>query len=196
MADWNVVVTVRPRRFNRAIVALRRYGVLWETGLYNVVAMSVADVYDFLDEVRDHAAEDELFDSVSHIFPVTRQFQFTDPEDFEQQARAVVTEWAPRLEGKSFHVRMHRRGFKGQLHSTHEERLLGHVVLDALEQAGAAEARIDWEDPEVIISVETIRDRAGMALWPRDELERYPFLLASIEPRAARAHESPAEPAS
>lgn len=186
MLDWNVVVTAQPRSFNRAIHALAHYADVSKTGLYNVLVLSVPDVYRFLDDVRERAGDDRLFDAVSHIFPVTRTFSFGDRAQFEDSARAIATEWAPGLAGKSFHVRMHRRGLEGQLHSMEEEQALGVLVLEALQRAGTP-GRVAWDDPDAILSIETVRDRAGMALWTRADFQRYPFLLASIEPRAATA---------
>jgi tRNA(Ser,Leu) C12 N-acetylase TAN1 len=183
MRDWNVIVTIRQHAFNRVIKLLRQYGVVNKTGMYNVLVMSVPDVPLFLEQVRERSAADRLFQSVSHLLPVTERFSFATPEEFERQARAIALEWAPRLAGKSFHVRMHRRGLKGALHRTEEEQALGSAVIDLLAQGGA-QCRIDWFDPDAILSVETVRNEAGMALWTRADFERYPFLLASIEPRA------------
>jgi tRNA(Ser,Leu) C12 N-acetylase TAN1 len=186
MLDWNVVVTVRGRSFNHAINVLRRYGEVRKTGLYNVVVLSVPDVRQFLEEVRERSSAAGLFELVSHIFPVTLGFHFASPEDFEQQACTVAAQWAPQLVCKSFHVRMHRRGLRGQLHSTREEQLLDRAVLSSLAQRGAA-SRIEWADPDAILSIETIRNEAGMALWTREDFARYPFLLTSLKPRSARA---------
>jgi tRNA(Ser,Leu) C12 N-acetylase TAN1 len=33
-----------------------------------------------------------------------------------------------------------------------------------------------FDDPDAILSVDTVGDRAGLALWTREELRRYPFL--------------------
>jgi len=40
------------------------------------------------------------------------------------------------LAGKSFHVRLHRRGFKGRLSTAKEERFLDEALLDALDVLG------------------------------------------------------------
>ena len=90
-------------------------------------------------------------------------------------AGAVALSWVLELAQSAFHVRMHRRGFKGRLSSQDEERFLDSVLLAALEEAGTP-GRITFEDPDAIISVETVGQRAGMSFWRRDDLERYPFL--------------------
>ena len=79
------------------------------------------------------------------------------------------------LRGSSFHVRMHRRGFKGRLSSQREEQFLDHYILTRLEQEQCS-GRITFDDPDAIITVETVGQRAGIALWSREERERYLFL--------------------
>jgi tRNA(Ser,Leu) C12 N-acetylase TAN1 len=82
------------------------------------------------------------------------------------------------LAGKSFHVRLHRRGLKGTLSTPREERFLDETLLDALESLGAP-SRITFTDPDAILQIETIDGRAGVSLWQREDLQRYPFLGVS-----------------
>ena len=42
----------------------------------------------------------------------------------------------PILAGKNFHVRMHRRGFKGRISSHDEERFLDTILLEELGKIG------------------------------------------------------------
>jgi hypothetical protein len=56
-----------------------------------------------------------------------------------------------------------------------EERFLDDFILAALEQAGSP-GHITFEDPDAVIVVETVGQRAGLSLWTREELRRYPFL--------------------
>jgi len=81
----------------------------------------------------------------------------------------------PDLRGKRFHVRMHRRGFKGRLSSQHEEQFLDHHLLERLEARGSA-GRIDFDDPDAIIAVETLGQVAGLSRWTRDQLRKYEML--------------------
>jgi hypothetical protein len=70
---------------------------------------------------------------------------------------------------------MHRRGFKGRLSSQHEERFLDEVLLEALDTRGKP-SRITFEDPDAILALETVDSRAGVSLWTREDIQRYPFL--------------------
>jgi tRNA(Ser,Leu) C12 N-acetylase TAN1 len=70
---------------------------------------------------------------------------------------------------------MHRRGFKGKLSSMGEERFLDGYLLNVLEQSGTP-ARITFDDPDVVVTLETLGPRCGLSLWTREELRRYPLL--------------------
>jgi tRNA(Ser,Leu) C12 N-acetylase TAN1 len=72
-------------------------------------------------------------------------------------------------------VRLHRRGGKQELRSPDIERLLDDCVLNATKAAGAP-ARIAFTDPDAVIAVDTIDDRAGVALWTREDLARHRLL--------------------
>jgi hypothetical protein len=72
-------------------------------------------------------------------------------------------------------VRLHRRGFKGRLSTQVEERFLDTFLLESLERAGAP-GHIRFEEPDAIVAVKTVGQRAGLALWTRDDLKRYSFL--------------------
>lgn len=176
MRDWNVVITVHDGKFIRACQLLDRFGKIKRTGFYNVLVMKVEDVAAFQEQFADLAAiVPDILKVIARIMPIAKAFEFQSPEAFESEAREVALQWAPQLAGKSFHVRMHRRGFKEALPSQQEERMLDHALLDTLEHARAP-GRIDFEDPDFILDVETVGQRAGMSLWTREDLHRYPFL--------------------
>ncbi len=171
--DWNVVVTVAEQSFREAVTLLRKWGTVRRTDYYNVLAMKVADTHAFLADFSAAVADSPgVLNFVSHVAPAHETFDFATAEEFETRAQALALGWAPKLAGKSFHVRLHRRGFKGVLSTPREERFLDETLLAALKGSG----RIDFEDPDFVIQIETIDGRAGMSLWTRDELQRCPFL--------------------
>ncbi len=176
MRDWNVVASVRDRNFTRARHLLEQFGPVATTDFYNVLVARVDDVAAFLDRFAKLVETvPEVLDWIARLVPCAETFTFQTPEAFEERARDVVLRWTSRLASKSFHVRLHRRGFKGALKSQEEERFLDEALLAALEQAGTP-GRIDFENPDAVIDVETVGNRAGLSFWTRDELERYPFL--------------------
>ena len=107
----------------------------------------------------------------------TRTFIFNSTEEFEDRALSAGRGWGQQLPGKSFFVRIHRRGFKGKLSSPEEERFLDDALLDALAAAGTP-GKIAFDDPDAVIVIETVDNRAGIALFTREEMARYLFVRA------------------
>lgn len=176
LENWNVVATVYDREFAAACRLLAPFGDVRRTDYYNVLAMRVDDVARFLDALEATIRTDaSIPNSVASIVPVTHTFRFDRPEDFEARTRGIVDEWLPELRDASFHVRMHRRGFKGRLSSQHEEQFLDHHLLEAL-RAHGSNGRIDFDDPDQIIVVETLGQRAGLSRWLRAQLNAYTLL--------------------
>ena len=178
-ADWNVIVTLPEATFREARRFLRRWGEAHRTGYFHVLTLTVDDVESFLTEIAKAVEEKPgTLNILSHIIPAQRTFNFASAEEFETKARDIAILWAPRLAGMSFHVRLHRRGFKGRLSTPKEERFLDEALLDALDALGRP-GRISFTDPDAILQIETIDGRAGVSLRRREDLQRYPFLGAS-----------------
>ena len=176
MEDWNVVVTVRNHRFAQAWPLLETFGQVAKTAFYNVLVVKVGNSREFLNDLHARlAAVPAIAECIARVAPVTQTFLFQTPEAFERQIVAALTPWLPGLEGQSFYVRMHRRGFKGRLKSQEEERFLDHYILKTLAEAGQT-ATVEFHDPDVVIDVETVGQRAGLAVWRREELARYPLV--------------------
>jgi tRNA(Ser,Leu) C12 N-acetylase TAN1 len=178
-ADWNVIVTLPEATFREARKFLRRWGEVHRTDYFHVLTLRVDDVENFLAELSKAVQEKPgTLNILSHVIPAQRTFNFTSAEEFEAKTRDIAILWAPMLAGTSFHVRLHRRGLKGKLSTPKEERFLDEVLLDALDVLGRP-GRISFTDPDAILQIETIDDRAGVSLWRREDLRRYPFLGVS-----------------
>jgi tRNA(Ser,Leu) C12 N-acetylase TAN1 len=176
MKDWNVVVSVCEGRFAEACTFLKEYGAVRKTDFFNVVVMRVDDIHEVLEALEGLTARNaEELSFISRLVPVTHTFSFQTPEEFEAKAKKTVLTWVPALQGKSFHVRMHRRGFKGRLSSVNEEHLLDDCLLSALDKAGSP-GRIVFENPDAIVVIETVGPRAGCSFWKGEDMDRYPFL--------------------
>lgn len=176
MRDWTVVASTHPEGYERGRQLLEQFGRVDRTDYFNVLVLAPDDPEGFLERFAAMAANvPDVLEVLSRVMPAARCFDFDTPGEFEEKARQIVLDWAPRLAGKAFHVRMHRRGFKGRMSSQTEERFLDEAVLAALEDAGAP-GRIDFSDPDAVIDVETVGGRAALAFWTRGDLEKYPFL--------------------
>lgn len=176
MRDWNVVITVQEGGYNDARRLLERFGSVQRTDYFNVLVMQIGDYRQLLGQLREEAQRDPASVApLARVMPVILGFDFQSPSQFEEKSRQAVDSWLPTLSGKSFHVRMHRRGFRGKLSGMEEEKFLDGYLLGALEEAGTP-GRISFDDPDAVIVVETIDSRAGLSLWTRDDLRRYPLL--------------------
>jgi tRNA(Ser,Leu) C12 N-acetylase TAN1 len=174
---WNVVVTARSgyrRKLRRGLAPLLRLrrsaypNVL--TGLHEDPAAFLASLSAVLEE-KPHVET-----SISRLMTVERVFS-VDPPTFPQQLEKEIEPFLPRLAGKTFHVRLERRGHKGRIHSKNCEVSLGGHIYERLASQGFQPA-VRFDDPDVIVVVEVIDDRAGIRLLTREERRRYPFLKA------------------
>lgn len=175
MHDWNVVVTFRDGAQRPARKLLEELGWLDRTYYPRVFVMAVDDVAALPARLQAGlVAHPEVARLVGRVVPLTMVFDFRTPEEFRNRLRQAALELAPPLERKRFHVRMHRRGFKGRLTSPEEERALDDALLDWLRSHGGGQ--IDFEHPDAVVVVETVDNRAGVALVTREHMARYAFL--------------------
>lgn len=176
MQEWNVVINVNEWGFKEAFRKLGCFGPIRKTGFFNVLFLRVDDIHRMLETLREWTLEaPHALSFLSRLIPVTDTFSFQSPGEFEEKTKEIVLAWVPELAGKSFHVRMRRRGFKGRLSGLEEEHFLDKVLLEALEKTGNP-GHITFENPDAIIAVETIGPWAGLLLVSREELQRYPFI--------------------
>lgn len=178
MKDWNVVVTVSDRFARRhAQRGLEKFGKIETTGFHNVLVMEVDDIVALMRSLSDLMGRDmTLINDISRLMPAQETFEFRSREEFDQKASAAILGWADRIAGKTFHIRLHRRGMGDQLSSLSEEKQLDTALLDKLVEMGQP-GRIDFSDPDCVIDIETVNNRAGLSLWTREDLRRFPFLM-------------------
>jgi hypothetical protein len=176
MHDWNAVITVREGGFAPVCRLLGPFGSVRKTEFFNTLVMRAADPYQLMAELQEQLADKhDIATWVSRFMPMQRLFAFQTVEEFELRSRETVLEWLPRLANARFHVRMHRRGFKGKLSSVEEERFLDEFLLQSLAEAGTP-GKVTFDDPDVIIALETIGTQAGLSIFGRDELRQFSLL--------------------
>ena len=115
-----------------------------------------------------------FYDAISRVAPAMRTVEFHSMEELSERLKPVLLEWLPRLTGRSLHVRVHRRGDR-HLRTPENERLFDDLLLDAAAATGAP-CKISFTDPDAVIAIDTIDDRAGVGLWTREDLARHRLL--------------------
>jgi len=175
--DWNVVVTAHDKGFDRAEAELRDLGEVGRTDYYNVLVLRVEDRDAFLEALDDRATliPDLFTDAIARVAPAQRTIEFEDRRSFEETAAEAARAFAPRIAGRSFYVRVHRRGMKRFISSDRAERVIADAMLEALADAGES-ASVAFDDPDAVLAVETVGRRAGLSVWTREELEARPYL--------------------
>lgn len=172
-----MVVTVFDEEgYHLARSLLRRFGDVRTTGFFNVLVLKVADVGAFTQAIAMLFEETPGYmNAISRVVPAHVTFDYGSPEEFAEKGKEAVLGWADRLADKAFYIRLHRRGFRGKILSPEAERALDETLLRRLEVTGHP-GRIDFEDPDYVIDIETVGTRAGLSLWSKEELSRLPFL--------------------
>lgn len=176
MKNWNLVVTIFQDGFRCALRALRDLGQIERTPYHNVLAMTVDDPVKVLEAIELKTQESTaLYDAISRVAPAIHSFDFQSEEEFLQKTKNILVEWSSKLAGRSFHVRLHRRGPKYDLGTQQTEHLLNEIILNATTKLRAS-GKLSFTDPDTVIAIDTIDDRAGVALWTRDDLSRHRLL--------------------
>jgi len=176
MKDWNVIITIFQDGYRHAIRALHGLGPVERSPYHNVLLMAVEDPIALLAAIeRQTEIDPALYDAISRVAPAERSFEFHSTEDFLARAKQITMEWLPHLGGRSFHVRLHRRGSKQTLRSPDVERRLGEALLEALKEAGTP-GSLSFSDPDAVIAIDTVDEHAGVAIWTREDLTRHHLL--------------------
>lgn len=173
--DWNILVTAREGEQRAVKRALGRLVRLRASGYRNVRIGHADEVESVLAGIVALLERGALQPhQLGRVLPIARTFR-VDAAHFDAQLRAETAPLLPQLAGRRFHVRIERRGHKGVIHTAGSERTLGDHLGAELEARGEY-AGVDFRDPDLVLAVELIGDRAGIALVTRDLRERFPFV--------------------
>lgn len=173
--EWNILATANRRQERYLLRLLSKYGEFKGSGYRDVVVGRVEDVDTFLETLETLRQEKpEKMRSLSHIVPIERTFQF-EISDFRDKLRKAILPYVELVENSRFYVRVERRGHKGEISSLEEEQEMDSFILEALKNTGKL-AQVSFKDPDKIIIVETIENRAGIGLVTREMKEKYPFI--------------------
>ena len=174
--EWNVVVSIYQDGFTRALRALEKFGPVERSPYYNLLVMKLDDAVALLEPVERLTEQNpSLYDAISRVAPAMCCFEFHSAEEFRERAKSIVLGWVPRLAGRTFHVRLHRRGAKHELSAHETERDLNETIVRATALSGNS-AKVSFTEPDAVVAIDTVDDRAGISLWTREDLARHRLL--------------------
>jgi tRNA(Ser,Leu) C12 N-acetylase TAN1 len=173
--DWNIIVTIYQQGFRRAMRALQNIGPTDRTPYYNVLVMKIDEPIVALETIERLTEErPALYDAIARVAPAGVTFEFQSPEGFKDCTESFLLRLLPKLVGRSVHVRLHRRG--SNLICGHgTERLFNDFIVTETGKSGTA-ARITFSEPDAVIVIDTVDDRAGIAMWTDEDLARHRLL--------------------
>ncbi len=175
MKEWNILVTAFWGRGNHALRLLMQYGDFKGSGFKDVLQGHVEDINPFLEKLERMRQENPGETApLSQILPLERTFSF-DLSSFMDKLKETVLPYVERVEGKKFYVRAKRRGHKGEMSSLEIEKEISSFIFEELQKAGKA-AQVSFSDPDVVIIVETVANRAAVAFITKEMREKYPLI--------------------
>jgi tRNA(Ser,Leu) C12 N-acetylase TAN1 len=175
VVEWNVLATALEGRRDALLLSLRKLGRFRPGGYRNVVTGFVPDQREFFERVREALASDGLLPTaLAKVVPIEAT-TLIDADTAVDRLATAAEPFLDRLAGGSVFVRIERRGLKGRLHSPTVEREVGDRVWQALVARGHT-PRVDFADPDAVLLIETVGDRAGLTVIGRALRAEYPFV--------------------
>jgi len=176
MWQFNLIVTLAAEgRFQPLWMELMQHGDFRKTEFFGVIAGRIDDppaFFEFVSEKRDH--QSLIYLDIGRIVPLDRCLTFS-PDTFEERIREALVPYIDRLDGQRFYVRIERRGLKGRIVSPEVERELDEFLQQELIQRQGS-AQIDFDNPDLIVAIETLGTRCGIGLISRELLQCYDFV--------------------
>jgi len=173
---WNLLATSLEGQRESLLYGLRKLARFRRGGFPNVLVAKVDEPRAFLDLL--HEAHDRLpmiRGGLGKAIPMERTVRFAGPATFIDDVAAAMDPLLDRIAGRTFFVRVFRRGFRGMIDSTAAEGEIGARIVALLEARGA-NPKVSFRDADVAVSIETLRDELGIALLDRDLRAAHPFV--------------------
>lgn len=183
IANWNVLITLKTREKRsrrawemRAMARhLNHFGDFQWTKFMGVLVGRVQDHEAFFKQLTLWEEDQPgSLEPLARVVPIDYTFEFT-VESFSGQLKEIVLPYAETINSGSFYVRLERRGHSGEIHSPTIERTMDHLLQQQCAEK-AWNPHIDFNDPDVVIVVETVENLCGVGSIDRALRLQYPFI--------------------
>ncbi len=172
---WNVLATAKDKQQRHLAKRLRRFGDFRWTQFRGVLVGRVEDQQAFFEQLR-RCEENEpgFLRPLAKMVPIDRLFTFT-VENLPTVLKSMMADYVDVIDSGTFYVRVERRGHAGAFHSRELEQELDRAVVESSAVRGEAPV-VSFDDPDVILAVETVGDECGVGALTRALRSRFPFI--------------------
>jgi RNA polymerase-binding protein DksA len=174
-AQWNVLITAQEGRGRDLKRLLKRHGRFVASGFRNVFLGHVDDQEQFFGQLAFDLERKPFAQSwIGKALPIHTTFAVR-PQVFANDVETRLRQIAARLEGRTFHVRVERRGHKGTLNTRDLELRFGEFLWNRIVAQGCRPS-ISFTDPDTVVAIEIAGTTAGIALIERQQRLRFAFV--------------------
>ncbi|MFQ6086243.1 MAG: THUMP domain-containing protein [Candidatus Bathyarchaeia archaeon] len=166
-----LVLTSYRYRGRELLKEIGELGDFRSTEFKDVIRGRVEDLEGFL-----RGLDKRTIPSLSRVTPIERSFRFSPERVVEEFVEAVEPLVERIRKGETFCVRVERRGLKGVFSSQLVAREVGTFISNALKERDGEEHKVDLEDPDKAVVIETLGDWCGVGVIPKALRMRYPQL--------------------
>ncbi len=174
-ARWNVLVTAQEGSARDLKRLVKNYGVFRWSHFRNVLLGWVPEPSAFFSTLAEILERKPFVHNwLGKAVPIAVTLPVC-VDSFAQDVENQLSHLLEQLSGKSFYVRVERRGHKGQLHTHALEQQLGDYLWDQLQRRDH-HPTVSFNDPDVVVIVEIAGQTAGIGVIPRRLREEFSFI--------------------
>ena len=172
--DWNVVASVHEERFSGGRRLLEQFGQAEKTGFFNILVMWATHPVGLLQSLEELARRDRPSSRWHGLIRSPTPSPFSPLMSSKRRLRGCAR-MGPRPRRRKLSRPHAPARLQGEA-VEHGRRAFPRPVSAGRTGTTGSPGRITFDDPDAIIAVETVGVQAGLSLWTREDLRRYPLL--------------------
>ena len=176
--QWNVLATARNHEQRHLARRLKHFGDFHWSPYHGVLLGRVEDHQAFFEQLRRREeTESGFLFPLARLVPLDRTFRFT-ADTLIPLLQTELQEYAGRIGNGSFHVRVERRGHKGDIHGRVIEEALAGAIIESSAQEGYT-PHVNFDNPDFVVVIEIVGEECGIGLITKALRAQYPFVKVS-----------------